>query len=181
MAVRKKKAPARKKRITKKKATTSEVPVKAAAPAKSGRGLAPWEDLDRLFDDFLQRRWPHPFRDIRWPELPSLREWKVPSVDVVDRDEEVFVRAEIPGIEKEDLDVSIVERILRIKGSTRHEEEKRDEDYYRQEIRSGSFSRTVLLPSEVNTAKAKASYKDGILELHLPKVVQAKREKISVV
>ena len=177
-----------KKRVSRKKKTataekSSEVPVKAesAEPGKTGGALAAWDDIDRLFDDFLKRRWLRPF-SFDWPPLegfPSLLE-KAPSIDIVDRDKEVVVRAEVPGIDKKDLDVSIAERTLTIKGSTRSEEKKEEDDYYRQEIRSGTFSRTVTLPTDVDSAKAKASFKDGVVELHLPKVRESKRHKISL-
>jgi HSP20 family protein len=103
-----------------------------------------------------------------------------PSVDIVDRKKEVVVRAEVPGINSDDLDVSIVDRTLTIKGSSRQEEKKEEDDYFRHEIRSGTFSRSILLPTDVNASKAKASFKDGVVELHLPKVRASKRHKISV-
>jgi HSP20 family protein len=135
-----------------------------------------------VFDDFLQRRWLHPFRREwpRWGDLSGVLEQMAPSVDVVDRKKEVVVRAEVPGIDREDLDVSIVDRTLTIKGSSRHEEKKEEDDYFHHEIRSGTFSRSILLPADVNAAKAKASFKDGVVELHLPKVRASKRHKLSL-
>lgn len=90
------------------------------------------------------------------------------------------MRAEVPGVKKEDLDVSTTDNTVTIKGSTRHEEKEEKGDYYRSEITRGSFSRTVALPSEVDSAKAKARYKDGILELTLPKVNKSKRRTVKV-
>ena len=187
MARTAKKTASKKKVSRKKKATRgvgSGIPVEAATAksATTGKRLAPLEDLEKIFDDLLQRRWPHPFRREwpKWESFPSLLEQKVPSVDVVDRAREVLVRAEVPGVEKEDLDVSIVDRTLTIKGSSRLEEKEEQDDYFRHEIRSGTFSRSILLPVDVDASKAKASFKDGVVELHLPKVRASKRHKISM-
>ncbi|MDH3420737.1 MAG: Hsp20/alpha crystallin family protein [Gammaproteobacteria bacterium] len=189
MAQAKKKAAPKKKVSRKKKATktggsSSEIPVKAATaePTTAAKTLAPLEDLEKVFDDLLQRRWPRPFRWDwpKWEGLPSLLEQRALSVDVVDRPREVLVRAEVPGVEKKDLDVSIVDRTLTIKGSSRQEEKEEQDDYFRHEIRSGAFSRSILLPADVNASKAKASFKDGVVELHLPKVRASKRHKISM-
>jgi HSP20 family protein len=185
MARTAKKKVSRKKKATKPtKRGGSEIPVKTvtAESATTGKMLAPLVDIERVFEDFLQRRWLHPFRREwpRWGDLSGLLEHRAPSIDIIDRAKEVLVRAEVPGIESEDLDVSIVDRTLTIKGSSRQEEKKEEEGYFHHEIRSGTFSRSILLPTDVNASKAKASFKDGVVELHLPKVRASKRHKISV-
>lgn len=184
MAKTTKKSSTRKKTARKPSTRGTEVPVKVKSTAEAApvRPPAIWSEMDRLFDDFLDRRLAHPFRF----NLPSLRSWpslmedKVPSVDIVDREKEVVVRAEVPGIEKEDIDVSLDERVLTIKGSTRHEEKKEEDDYYRHEIRSGTFARSVVLPADVDASKAKASFKNGVVELHLPKTSPSSRQQIKV-
>ena len=188
MALRAKKTTTKKKTTSKKKKTgaarSSGVSVKTAPekPAQAETAPAAVPDLERVLDDLLQRRWPRPFRWEwpRWGELSRLMEQQTPSVDIVDKDKEVLVRAELPGVKREDLDVSIAERTLTIKGSSRKEEKEEQEGYFRHEIRSGSFSRSVLLPADVNAAKAAANFKDGVLELHLPKARASKRKQISV-
>jgi len=105
---------------------------------------------------------------------------KVPKVDVIDREGEVVVKAEIPGVEKKDIDISVGEDAVTIKGEIRHEEKEEKGDYYRCEISRGAFSRTVALPAAVDGAKAKANFKDGVLELTLPKVEKAKRHTIKL-
>jgi HSP20 family protein len=175
------------KRAAKNKATESEVPVRSstgkAPAARTPSGiLASFEDLDRLFDDFMRRRWPAPFQ-LQWPSLRGLSEFmegRIPSVDIADRNSEIVVRAEVPGVDQTDLEVSIEDRTLMIKGKSREEYKDEKEDYYRQEIRSGQFSRSVLLPADVDAGKAKATYKDGVVELHLPKTGQSARRKINV-
>jgi HSP20 family protein len=128
-------------------------------------------DIDRMFEDFLGRRWMRPFAEA----LPAM-----PSVDVVDRDDEVLVRAEVPGYNKEDIEVSVSNSTLTIKGETKTEEKEEKGDYYRCEISRGSFSRVIALPAEVDESKAKAAMKDGMLELTLPKIEKSKRHTINI-
>jgi HSP20 family protein len=147
----------------------------------SGRALSPFEEMDRLFDNFLHQRWMHP---LRWgtSALPDfgLPEMKMPRVDVIDRENEVVIRAETPGVKKEDLDVSVNENSVTIKGKTSHEEKEEKGNYFRSEISSGSFCRTVALPGDVDTNKAKAVFNDGMLELTIPKAAKSKRKSVKV-
>ena len=136
----------------------------------------PFSDIDRMFDDFFGRRWMRPFAWERpFAEMPT-----VPSVDVIDREDEVVVRAEVPGYKKEELEISVANSSLTIKGETKTEEKEEKGDYYRCEISHGAFSRTVALPAEVDDSKAKASVKDGVLELTLPKIEKSKRHTIAI-
>jgi len=156
-----------------------EVSVKKGELQKApGRMVSPFENMERMFDEFLGRSWLRPFRR-EWPAFPEL-DISAPKIDVIDRDAEVVVRAEVPAVKKEDLEVSVSGNLLTIKGETRHEEKEEKGDYYRCEISSGAFSRMVTLPAEVDESKAKASLKDGVLELTLPKLEQAKRRTIKV-
>jgi HSP20 family protein len=104
----------------------------------------------------------------------------MPKVDVIDRDEDVLVRAELPGVEKKDLEISTSDTSVTLKATTRHEEKEEKGDYYRCEITRGSFARTIALPSQVQSDKAKANLKDGVLELTLPKVEKSKRRTVTV-
>lgn len=145
------------------------------------RALSPFEEMDRMFDQYFRRGVMRPWR-FEWPSFPevALPEMKMPKVDVVDREAEVVVKAEIPGVEKKDLDISVGEDAITIKGSTRHEEKEEKGDYYRHEISRGSFIRTVALPATVDGSKAKANFKDGMLELTLPKTEKAKRHAVKL-
>ena len=107
-------------------------------------------------------------------------EGKTPKVDVIDRDNEVVVKAELPGVDKKDLDISVTRNSVTIKGSTSHEEKEEKGNVYRREISRGSYSRTLSLPAEVKEEQAKAKFKDGILELTMPKVEKSKRRSIKV-
>ena len=157
-----------------------EKAVKPAPATASQRALSPFEEMDRLFEGFFPRGWMHPFRwELpSWPHLPF--EGKLPKVDIVERDNEVVIRAEVPGVSKDDLEVSMTDNAVTIKGSTSHEEKEEKGEYYRSEMSRGTFSRTVALPAQVDGAKAKASFKDGILELVAPKVEKAKRRSVKV-
>jgi HSP20 family protein len=156
-----------------------EVTVKKGEIQKApSRMLSPLEGFDRMFDEFLGRGWMRPFRR-DWLAFPEF-EMTMPKVDVIDRDEEVVVRAEVPSVKKEDIEISISGNMVTIKGETKKEEKEEKGDYYRSEISRGSFSRMVSLPADVDESKAKAALKDGVLELTLPKLEKAKRRTIKV-
>jgi HSP20 family protein len=104
----------------------------------------------------------------------------MPKVDVIDRDEDILLRAELPGVEKKDLEISTSDTAVTLKATTKHEEKEEKGDYYRCEITRGSFARTVALPARVQSDEAKASLKDGVLELTLPKVEKSKRHAVTV-
>ncbi len=173
---------------TDKKGNENEVTVKQSGtdtkPAKNedSKALHPLEEMDRMFENIMARNWLRPFR---W-DMPALDDFrmpfggKVPRVDVIDREKEVVIRAEIPGVDKKDLDVTMTDTAITIKGSTKKEKKEKKEDYYRSEISKGSFSRTVALPDNVDAAKAKANFTDGVLELTVPKLKDSKRHSIKV-
>lgn len=141
-----------------------------------------FDEMDRLFDSFMRRGWLHPFRDL-WPDVTPLEEGvelRTPRVDVLNRDNELVVRAEIPGIKREDLKVEIDGHLLTIRGE-HHEEKKTEEDeLVRTEIARGTFSRMMTLPGGLDTEHAKAVLTDGLLEVHLPKTEKTERRRIEV-
>jgi HSP20 family protein len=158
---------------------------KGLRKSSSGSALSPFDEMEhemeRLFDRFgfgwmRPFRWREPF----WGGMTTPFEGRIPSIDVIDRDEEVILRAELPGVDKKDLDVSMTDDAVTIRGSCRSEEKEEKGDYFRREVSTGSFSRTVALPADVDGEKAKASFKDGLLELTLPKVKKAMRKAIKV-
>jgi HSP20 family protein len=160
-----------------------EVPVKIAKSAEKmpARVLSPFDEFERFFDQLAPRGWLSPLRWERslMPDLSAL-EARLPKLDVIDRDDEVIVKAEIPGVKKEDLHVSLTGNMMTIKGETKTEEKEEKGDYYRCEISRGSFARSVMLPAEVDDSKAKAEMKDGMLEITLPKLEQAKKRDIKI-
>jgi HSP20 family protein len=150
--------------------------------ARPATALSPFEEMERMFDNYFSRGWLSPLRREwpSWAELAPPFEGKMPRVDVVDRDDEVVVKAEVPGVDKKDLDISVTDNSVTIKGSTSHEEKEEKGDYYRCEMSRGSFSRMVSLPAEVDSAKARSKFKDGVLELTLPKLKRTKRHSIKI-
>lgn len=150
---------------------------RARAP---GRALSPFEEMDRMFESFFPRGWMRPFR-AEWPAWSEMMQMaRMPKVDVLDRDTDIVVRAEIPGVKKEDLDVSLTDDTVTIRGTSRREEEEEKGQYHRRELEYGEFSRTVALPAAVDTSKCKAKFKEGILEMTLPKAEGAKRRTIKI-
>ncbi|MGH8579474.1 MAG: Hsp20/alpha crystallin family protein [Gammaproteobacteria bacterium] len=101
-------------------------------------------------------------------------------MDVIDRENEIILRAELPGVSKDNLDVSLSANTVLIRASTRHEAQEKKGGYYRREMSRGEFQRTIPMPANVKSEKAKASFKDGILELTLPKLEQSTRRAIKV-
>lgn len=155
---------------------------KDVAPATPRGGvptrLDEWEaEMDRLFGNFFSRNWMQPFRD---SPLRATFEARLPRVDVVERDHEIAVRAELPGYEKKDIEVSLTERTLSINGKTRKEAKEEKGQYYRREISTGEVSRTLTLPAEVDGQKAKAEFKDGVLEIVIPKIAKSNRVQVEV-
>lgn len=149
---------------------------------EGSRGMSPFGEMERMFENYLSRNWMHPFR-MEWPSFPKIAapfSGKIPSVDVIDRDNEVIVKAELPGVDKKDIDISVTQNTVTIKGTTSHEEKEEKGDYYRCEMSRGSYSRTLSLPADVDEGKSKAKFKDGILELSLPKLKKSKRHTIKV-
>ena len=145
-----------------------------AQPAEASKGVATARrehDMERLFEDFFDKRWLRPWsRD--WPGFESILEKKGPKVDVVDREHEIFVRAELPGMSRDDS--------LSIKGSSRKEEETEEGDYHRREISTSYVARTVPLPARVRGDDAKATLRDGMLEVTIPKAEDSKRRRVEV-
>lgn len=132
------------------------------------------KDMDRLFEDFFA-----PVRRRRGWIRPEVGVF-VPNIEMYDRKNEIVVKAELPGVSKEDIDLTITKDSLTMKGEVKKEEEIKEEDYYACERSYGSFTRTIALPVEVDSEKAKASFKNGVLEIVLPKREEAKPKEIKI-
>jgi HSP20 family protein len=162
-----------------KKAKRKEKKSTALVPRRATSELIPGEgDIDRMFGGFFERRL-RPFWPERW--WPSIGvELGKPAVDLYEEKDDIVVKAELPGMEKDNIEVNLSANRLTIKGEKKQEEEIKKEGYYRSERSYGSFVRTLELPREVQTDKVKAAFKDGILEIRLPKTEEAKRKEIKV-
>ena len=166
--------------MSKQNITNDKVPEKPKTSPL--RAHSPFEEMERMFGGMIPRMRMRPV-DWEWPsfaEMTSMAEGKMPKLDIIDREDEVLVRAELAGVDKKDIDVSLTDRVLTIKGTTKHESKEEKGDYYRSEITQGSFSRSATLPCDVDENKAKAQFEDGILELTIPKFEGSKRRTIEV-
>jgi len=103
-----------------------------------------------------------------------------PAVDVFEEKDNIVVRAEMPGMKKEDIDVTVVGDTLTIAGERKQEEERKEGEVYRSERYLGRFQRSITLPSEVDVNKVQATYKDGVLTINVAKSEQAKRKQIEI-
>jgi HSP20 family protein len=143
----------------------------------------PWGELaemERRMDETMRyplMTWRQP---LFWWRAPTENIAWLPSLEMYEKEDKVVVRAEIPGMKQEDIDISVEDSTLTIKGERKAESEVKDEDYYRCELSYGRFSRSIALPSKVQAEKVAASYDDGILEITLPKAPEAKPKKIAV-
>ena len=139
------------------------------------------QELERHFDSLFQRDWLKPvsFEMPEWTRKGIL-ELKSPKVDIVEHDDDIVVRAEVAGVDKENLDVSLTDNAITIKGSTSEEFKEEKDDYFRSEMTKGEFSRTLALPAKVDASKAKSTYKHGMLEVVVPKLEEGKRHRIKV-
>lgn len=133
-------------------------------------------DIDRLFGEFFE-----PFhRRRRWWPKPTEGGVVVPNIEMYDRKSEIVIKADLPGVGKDQIDLTITKDTFTLKGEVRCEEEVKEEDYYLSERSYGSFSRTISLPTEVDSEKAKATFKNGVLEVVLPKREEVKPKEIRI-
>lgn len=136
-----------------------------------------WPELSRIRSE-INRIFEDPF-SMSWPST-SLYEGWAPPVDIFEDNDKYIVKAEVPGMRKEDLNVSLDGNTLNISGERKAEEEKREGESYRSERYFGHFQRSVTLPMAVKAEKIEASYKDGVLSIQLPKSEEAKPKQIQV-
>jgi HSP20 family protein len=127
-------------------------------------------DMDRLWDSFFEG-------GVRRTDEEG--EW-LPSLDVAETKNEIVVKAEVPGMDSKDIDISLSDGLLTIKGEKKQEREEKEEDYHLVERSYGTFTRSVRLPKEVKRDKISASYKNGVLKVTLPKSEEAKQKEIKI-
>ena len=165
----------------------------ALTPTRQERGLGrtrPWgwdvspfrafqrmaDEMDRMFEDFgLGRRLARPFSRETGTGI-----W-APDVEVFQKNNELTIRADLPGLKREDVTVDITDNDVCIQGERKHEKEEEREGYYRSERGYGSFSRVIPLPEGAITDQAKANFKDGVLEITMPAPPASKGRRLEIV
>ena len=128
-------------------------------------------EMDRLWDSFFEGR--------PGKKVEEVAEWS-PTLDVSETKNDLVVKAEIPGIDPKDIDISLANEMLTIKGEKKQEKEEQEENYHLAERSYGSFARTIRLPREVQSDKISASYRNGILKVTLPKSEEAKKKEVKI-
>lgn len=139
----------------------------------------PWKDmpampgsLDRFFND--------PFSNLgRFADNGEMSMWN-PAVDLYEKDDHYMIKAELPGIDKKDIKIDLKDGLLTLSGERNHDNEVKKENFYRRERSYGKFQRVFTLPAGVDPQNIKAEYKDGVLQIEVPKPEEKKAKKITV-
>lgn len=126
--------------------------------------LEPFEEMDKFINEFT----------------PSLTKGFMPAVDIYQDKDNVYIESPLAGVEPKDIEISIENDVLSMQGNMEKKTEVDEKDYYRKEVRSGSFYRAVSLPTHVVGEEAKANYEKGILKITIPKAPEAKPKTIKV-
>jgi HSP20 family protein len=140
--------------------------------------LLPWRPFREL--ERIARRWESPFPRLFEDIVDNFEEAFTPAVESYVKDGNLVVRADVPGLEPKDLDVSILGNILSVKGERKSEKEVKKEDYLRREVSYGSFERRMTLPEGAATDKVKASFKNGVVEITVPLARETLAKKVPV-
>jgi HSP20 family protein len=128
--------------------------------------------LSRVFDDFFLPRTTTEDGSLTWG-------WN-PVVDIYDNEDNIVIKAELPGVSKKDIEIDIKDRVLTLKGERSADNEVKEDNYYRRESTYGRFERSFTLPANVDPDKIKADYNDGVLKIEVPKPENQKPKQITV-
>ena len=126
------------------------------------------EAMDRLFDDAFTR------------PLSSRGVSTIPAIDMYQSGDDVVVKASLPGIKAEDVDITVTGETLTLRGEFKQDDEQKETSYHIREVRSGSFQRAILLPTDVQANKAKADFENGILTITMPIAEEVKPKSITI-
>ncbi|MGV8073029.1 MAG: Hsp20/alpha crystallin family protein [Syntrophobacteraceae bacterium] len=144
-------------------------------------GLIPWRRTELVADPFastlgMAERLFNEFIPSVWTDGGDL----YPTFDITETDDHILVKADLPGIDAKELDINISDNVLTVRGERKEEHEETKGKCYCAERRFGSFTRSIMLPGTVDAGAIEAHYKDGVLELNIPKMESAKQKKIEV-
>ncbi len=159
---------------------------------RTSQNLAPWkfkseltqmeEEMERMFEHTLAWPWRPITLGSSWPHLGlgESRRHRQPAIEMYEEKNDVVVKAELPGIRKEDLEVTITDHTLTLKGEKMGQEDLMDKRHVYSERHFGFFERSIEIPQEIKIDKARSTFKDGVLEVHLPKTEETKRKEIEI-
>jgi HSP20 family protein len=169
---------------------STKVPVKAekGSSAVAPLGWPPFEnirrEIDRIFDRFHLGTWDFPFGrrafDLEVPWTRAAGMGIAPAVDVVEKEKEYEITAELPGMDEKNIELKLSNGMLTLKGEKKEEKEEREKDYYMSERRYGSFVRSFQVPEGVDTAKIEAAFSKGVLTVKLPKTAEAQKSEKTI-
>ncbi len=140
------------------------------------KSITPWRPFREL--ERWAKSFPSFFEDLEWPTFER-REF-MPALESFARNGNLVVRADLPGIEPKDIDISVVGNVLTIKGNRKEEKEVKEEDYIRREVSYGAFERRMNLPEGANTDKIEARFNNGVVEITMPVAKAAEAKKVPV-
>ena len=139
----------------------------------------PWREMptmhsrmSRFFDDPF-------FRIDRMADDDSMGMWN-PAVDLYEKDDHFVIKAELPGVDKKDIKIDLKDRVLTLSGERSYDNEVKEENYYRKERSYGKFQRAFRLPADVDSDQIKAEFKDGVLQVEVPKPEEQKAKQVTV-
>jgi HSP20 family protein len=169
-------------------AEATKLPVNKTPTPTQGTDWSPFESLrrevDRLFDDFRPFNWRLPSRVVGFEgKRPAGMEWGIaPAIDLAEKEDSYEITAELPGINEKNVDITLSNHTLTIKGEKSEDKEEERKDYYMSERRYGSFKRSLQIPEGVDPDKIDATFAKGVLTVRLPKTLEAKQaeKKIAV-
>lgn len=145
----------------------------AGNPVRGFQRLA--EEMDRMFDDFgIGRRWTEPLS-----RVTGMDAW-APEIDIFQKNNELTIRADLPGMKRDEVSVDITDDAITIQGERKRESEEEREGFYRSERSYGSFCRVIPLPEGAMTEQAKANFRDGVLEITMPAPPAAKGRRLEI-
>jgi HSP20 family protein len=162
-------------------ATETKLPVTkpSSAPAVGSETWRPFQalrsEIDQIFDNFGSGFWDRPFRSLARLERDFSKSISAPAVDVAESDKAYEITAELPGLDEKNINITVANGGLTIKGEKREETEEKKKDYYVSERRYGTFERYFTLPDSVNADKIEATFKNGVLKVTLPKTEEAQK------
>lgn len=155
--------------------------MRALTTRRWGEDVTPWREFETLSE--RMRRWadfpPFGTTVFRAPFITESTDW-LPAVELVEKDGEFVLTAEIPGMTKEDVGISVEDNVLTLKGEKKFERDEEKEEMHIREREYGAFTRAFAVPRNVDAAKIKAEYHDGVVEIHMPKGAEAKGRQIKI-